>query len=328
MTPRFKTVLGRATKSKTRRGMPPRRGTTMAEVVKGRTVSTNERPGFALPGILGLLLVLLSLGAGIATLLLALRFTQGYLLVVAIPLLVLALLALGGLFILQPNEAAVLLFLGKYRGTERRTGWHWTVPFYTRRRVSLRIHNFNSARLKVNDAEGNPIEIASVVVWRVVDTARATFDMENYAQFIEVQSETAIRHLASNYPYDVGSTPGETSLRGGGDEVARALRAELGSRLDLAGIEVLEARLTHLAYSPEIAGAMLQRQQAAAILAARQRIVQGAVSMVELVLGMLRQKRIVDLSPAQKAELVTNLLIVLTSERGAQPVLQTGTTAP
>lgn len=227
----------------------------------------------------------------------------------------------NGMFIVQPNQAEVLVLFGRYLGSVKKDGWYFTNPLVSKRRISLRVHNFNSPQLKVNDADGNPIEIAAVVVWRVVDTARASFDVENYTQFVEVQSETAIRHLASQYPYDEGQHPGQPSLRGAADEVAVALRKELQVRLDLAGIEVLEARLSHLAYSPEIAGAMLQRQQASAIIAARQRIVEGAVGMVEMALEMLAQKEVVALTPEKKADLVSNLLVVLTSERGAHPML-------
>jgi regulator of protease activity HflC (stomatin/prohibitin superfamily) len=228
-----------------------------------------------------------------------------------------------GFFLVQPNEAIVLVVFGKYRGTVREAGWYWTNPFASRRTVSLKVRNFTSPQLKVNDADGNPIEIACVVVWRVVDTARASFDVEDYMQFVQVQSETAIRHLAAKYPYDVGAHPESRSLRGNADDVAQDLRDELQARLELAGVDVREARLTHLAYSAEIAGAMLQRQQAAAILAARARIVEGAVSMVEGVLKSLDERGIVRMDEPAKAEMVKNLLVVLVSERGAQPVVAT-----
>lgn len=233
----------------------------------------------------------------------------------------LSLVAWNGLFVVQPNQAMVLTLFGRYLGSVKRDGWFFVNPLVSKKKISLRVHNFNSPQLKVNDADGNPIEIAAVVVWRVVDTARAIFDVENYTQFVEVQAETAIRHLASQYPYDEGQHPGEPSLRGSADEVAQALKNELQARLDLAGITVIEARLSHLAYSPEIAGAMLQRQQAAAIIAARQKIVEGAVSMVEMALEMLSQQQVVDLTPEKKADLVSSLLVVLTSDRGAQPML-------
>jgi regulator of protease activity HflC (stomatin/prohibitin superfamily) len=228
-----------------------------------------------------------------------------------------------GFFLVHPNEAVVLVVFGKYRGTVRDAGWYWTNPFAARNVLSLKVRNFTSPQLKVNDADGNPIEIACVVVWRVVDTARASFDVQDYMQFVQVQSETAIRHLAAQYPYDIGSHPDTRSLRGNADEVASDLRDELQSRLALAGVDVVEARLTHLAYSAEIAGAMLQRQQANAIIAARSRIATGAVGIVETVLENLAKSGAVKLTADQKAHMVSSLLIVLTSERGAQPVLST-----
>lgn len=227
----------------------------------------------------------------------------------------------NGLFIVQPNQAEVLTLFGRYLGSVKQDGWYFTNPLVAKKKLSLRVHNFNSPQLKVNDADGNPIEIAAVVVWRVVNTAKAIFDVENYTQFVEVQAETAIRHLASQYPYDDGQHPGEPSLRGSADIVAIDLQKELQARLELAGLEVVEARLSHLAYSAEIAGAMLQRQQAAAIIAARQKIVEGAVSMVEMALEMIAQKQVVELDAAKKADLVSSLLVVLTSDRGAHPML-------
>ncbi|MGD9646036.1 MAG: SPFH domain-containing protein [Pirellulales bacterium] len=230
----------------------------------------------------------------------------------------------NGFFIVQPNQAEVLVLFGRYVGSVKRDGWYFTNPLVSKAKISLRVRNFQSEQLKVNDLDGNPIEIAAVVVWKVVDTARASFDVENYEQFVEVQSETAIRRLASKYPYDQGDHPGAESLRGSADEVGSDLCLELQARLDVAGIEVVESRLSHLAYSPEIAGAMLQRQQAAAVIAARQRIVEGAVSMVEMALAMLEEKKVIELNASQKAEMVASLLVVLTSDRGAQPVLATG----
>jgi hypothetical protein len=285
---------------------------------------TRERSAFTFHGFLGFLLGLLVLGVGVGAVIAGIGTGLLWLIILGILLGIAGLTLWAGMFVLQPNQAMVLVFLGKYTGTVRGDGWHWVNPFTRKNRISLRVHNFNSDRLKVNDADGNPIEIAAVVVWRVIDTAKAEFDVENYAQFVNVQSETAIRHLASRYPYD---RPGkdELSLRGGTDEVAQALQAELQTRLGQAGISVLEARLTHLAYSAEIASAMLQRQQAQAIVAARQQIVAGAVGMVELVLDSLHEKKIVNLTPNQKAEIVSNLLVVLTSDRGAQPVLSTTT---
>lgn len=286
---------------------------------------TSERAAAVLPGWVGPVLAIGLKAAAVGVLVIS---KQGYGsdagILPALLLFIAGLVMWAGMFVVQPNQAEVLILFGRYLGSVKTDGWYFTNPLATKRKVSLRVHNFNSPLLKVNDADGNPIEIAAVVVWRVVDTARATFDVENYSQFVEVQSETAIRHLASQYPYDDGQHPGEPSLRGSADLIAPALRQELQERLELAGIEVIEARLSHLAYSPEIAGAMLQRQQAAAVIAARQKIVEGAVSMVEMALDQLAQKQVVELSPEKKAELVSNLLVVLTSDRGAHPMLPVG----
>ncbi|PTA68721.1 SPFH domain-containing protein [Deinococcus arcticus] len=278
-------------------------------------IASVERPAFGLPGVPMFLLLLV--GAGAAVVLLG-RFP--------VPALVLGaalLFALAGFFIVQPNQAMNLTLFGRYVGTERRNGLYWTNPLTVRKSVSLRIRNFNSERLKVNDAGGSPIEIAAVIVWRVVDTARATFDVEDYAEFVAIQAETALRHLASQYPYDAYEDD-RMSLRAHADEVAEALGGELAARLRHAGVEVLEARLSHLAYSPEIAGAMLQRQQAGAVIAARAQIVQGAVGMVEMALRQLSEQDIVTLDEERKAQMVSNLLVVLTSERGTQPVVNAG----
>lgn len=229
-----------------------------------------------------------------------------------------------GFFTLQPNEAVVLLLFGAYRGTERRAGFHWTNPFYTRSKVSLRSRNLNSERLKVNDKRGNPIEIGAVVVWRIEDTAQAVFDVENCSQYVSIQSESAVRHLASTYAYDHGED-NEITLRNGGDEVAQALQQELQERLSKAGVKVEEARIAHLAYAPEIAQAMLRRQQAEAVIAARQKIVHGAVSMVEMALNELAEKQVVSLDDERKASMVSNLLVVLCAETEVTPVVNTGT---
>ncbi len=239
--------------------------------------------------------------------------------------LVAAALALPGFLVVQPNQAAVLIVLGRYRGSVRRPGWFWanSLTAIWRRPVSLRVHNFAGDQLKVNDAAGNPIEIAAVVVWRVVDTARAVFDVEDYRDYVEIQSETAVRHLASQYPYEAYGSE-ELSLRGSGDEVAASLHRELGARLEAAGVEVLEARLTHLAYAPEIAEAMLRRQQAGAVVAARSTIVDGAVGMVEQALLRLERDGIVELDGERRAAMISNMLVVLTSDRPAVPVVNTG----
>ena len=279
-------------------------------------VASVEGRAFGLPGI-PFFLVCLILGAVALWLLIREQYPLGATLMV-----VTAFLA-GGFYIVQPNQAKILTLFGRYVGTERRNGVYWTNPLTIRKNVSLRIRNFNSERLKVNDQMGNPIEIAAVIVWRVVDTARAIFDVEDYAQFVAIQSETALRHLAAQYPYD-DYQEGTLSLRGNPDEVSEALGRELANRLGHAGVEVLEARLSHLAYSPEIAGAMLQRQQASAIIAARQQIVQGAVGMVDMALRELSENNIVQLDEERKAQMVSNLLVVLTSERGTQPVVNAG----
>lgn len=239
-------------------------------------------------------------------------------------LLVAAMVTSRGFFTLQPNEAAVLILFGAYRGTVRDSGFFFTNPFNKRLKISLRARNLNGEKLKVNEKRGNPIEIAAVVVWRVRDTAQAVFDVDSYANYVTVQSESAVRHVASSYAYDDGE-PNEVTLRGGADEVSAALTRELQERLTKAGVEVEEARLTHLAYAPEIAQAMLRRQQAEAVIAARQKIVHGAVSMVELALNELSAKRVVNLDEERKAAMVSNLLVVLCGESEAHPVINTGT---
>jgi regulator of protease activity HflC (stomatin/prohibitin superfamily) len=230
----------------------------------------------------------------------------------------------NGFFTLQPNEGRVLILFGAYQGSVRTSGWHWTNPLNTKRRVSLRSRNFNSEKLKVNDKRGNPIEIAVVVVWRVQDTAQALFDVNDFRDFVEVQSESAVRHLANCYPYDHGEA-NEITLRSGVEEISVNLQHELQERVDRAGVTVEEARLTHLAYAPEIAGAMLRRQQAEAIIDARQKIVHGAVSMVQMALEDLAEQHVVDLDEERKASMVSNLLVVLCGEQEAHPVINTGT---
>jgi regulator of protease activity HflC (stomatin/prohibitin superfamily) len=231
--------------------------------------------------------------------------------------------ALIGLFTVSPNQAKVLQLFGNYVGTVREPGLRWVNPLLTKKAISLRVRNFESERLKVNDLEGNPIEIAAVVVWRVVDTAEALFHVDNYDNFVHVQSESALRNMALSYPYDA-HRDGEISLRGHTAEIAEHLKTEIQERLSQAGVEVLEARISHLAYAPEIAHAMLQRQQASAVIAARQKIVEGAVGMVEMALQMLSHQNIVELDNEKKSSLVSNLLVVLCSERGTQPIVNTG----
>jgi len=242
----------------------------------------------------------------------------------AVALFIVGLVTAGGFFTLQPNEAAVLVLFGSYQGTVRDSGFFWTNPFNRKIRVSLRARNLNGEKLKVNEKRGNPIEIAVVVVWRVRDTAQACFDVENYDSYVRVQSESALRHVASSYAYDDGE-PNEVTLRSGGEVVAAALTVELQERLARAGVEVQEARLTHLAYAPEIAQTMLRRQQAEAVIAARQKIVHGAVSMVEMALNELSAKKVVVLDEERKAAMVSNLLVVLCGESETKPVINTGT---
>ena len=238
--------------------------------------------------------------------------------------LILDVLAAVGLFTVAPNEGQVLQLFGAYRGTVREAGLRWANPFYTKKRISLRVRNFESARLKVNDTDGNPIEIAAVVVWRVVDTAEAVFEVDDFENYIKVQSEAAVRNLATRYPYD-SHEESQLSLRGSTAEVAKDLKGEVQDRLSKAGVEVIEARISHLAYAPEIAAAMLRRQQAGAIIAARQRIVEGAVGMVEMALDLLSRSTKVKLDEERKAAMVSNLLVVLCADREAQPVVNTGT---
>lgn len=228
-----------------------------------------------------------------------------------------------GFFTLQPNMSAVLLLFGAYKGTVREAGFHWANPFYQKLRISLRTRNFNTDTLKVNDQRGNPTEIAAVVVWRVQDTAQASFDVDDYVNYVHIQSESALRYLASHYPYD--SDEQAVSLRGSMEEVSRDLQHQLQERLDKAGVVVEEARLSHLAYAPEIAGAMLRRQQAEAVVAARTRIVEGAVGMVEMALQHLEAHQTIKLDEERKAAMVSNLLVVLCGEQAAQPVVNTGT---
>ena len=235
---------------------------------------------------------------------------------------------LFGHFTVQPNEAMVLLLFGAYRGTEIRSGFFWANPFLTKTRISRRARNFDGDKLKVNDKRGNPIEISAVVVWRVKDTAKAAFDVDDYAHFVRVQSESALRHLANDYAYDHGEETDDSSdeftLRSSTEEVSEALKTELSHRLAKAGVEVEEARLNHLAYAPEIASAMLRRQQAEAIIAARTKIVHGAVSMVEMAIDGLESHQVVKLDEERKAAMVSNLLVVLCSDSDAQPVVNTG----
>ena len=242
----------------------------------------------------------------------------------AVLAIVLLAIGLGGFFVVEPNQSTVLMLFGNYRGSERRPGLWWTNPFMTKKRVTMRVRNFESSKLKVNDHDGNPIEIAAVVVWRVVDSAEAIFQVDNYDNFVHVQSEAALRNLATGHPYDAHND-GQMSLRGNTVEVAEQLKAEIQARLEKAGVEVLESRISHLAYAPEIANAMLRRQQASAVIAARTKIVEGAVSMVQMALDELAQRSVVTLDEERKAAMVSNLLVVLCSEHETQPIVNAGT---
>jgi regulator of protease activity HflC (stomatin/prohibitin superfamily) len=283
-----------------------------------------EKEQKAVSGYAALAILLLVLSASIY------GFAQGVMqqdkgmIVGTIVAFVASLVMLAGLFVVDPNEGRVLQLFGSYVGTVKQPGLRFANPFYSKRRLSLRVRNFESAHLKVNDIEGNPIELAAVVVWRVVDTAEACFEVDNYENYVHVQSEAALRNLATSYAYDAHDDK-QMSLRGHTSEIAEHLKTEIQARLNRAGVEVLESRISHLAYAPEIASAMLQRQQAGAIIAARQRIVDGAVGMVEMALARLEQNKVVTLDGERKAAMVSNLLVVLCGERSAQPVLNTGT---
>jgi len=230
----------------------------------------------------------------------------------------------AGLFIVNPNEARVLQLFGKYIGTVKDSGLRWANPFFGKQKISLRVRNFETGKLKVNDANGNPIEIGTVVVWKVVDTAEAIFEVDDYVNFVHVQSEAALRNLATDYPYDAHGQ-NDVALSSHTSQISEQLKGEVQARLDKAGVDVIEARISHLAYSPEIAHAMLQRQQATAVIAARTKIVEGAVGMVDMALDFLSKNNIVELDEERKAAMVSNLLVVLCSDRGTQPVVNTGT---
>ena len=292
-----------------------------------RTAVSSERAGWALPGIVGLALVL-ALGVAGAGLFIAGAANENPVVLPGLILLALAVFTALGFIVLQPNQANVLIVLGSYQGTLHDSGWWWTNPLSVaeRRRISLRARNFNSTTSKVNDSNGNPIYIAAVIVWQVVDTARAVFEVDDYEDFVVVQTETAVRNLARSYPYDYfGSEDDVLSLVGSAEEIAETLQREVQARLETAGVRVIEARLTDLSYAPEIAEAMLRRQQADAIVAARARIVEGAVGMVELALEALERSGVVTLDEERKATMVSNLLTVLTSDQPTSPIVNVGT---
>lgn len=283
-----------------------------------------EKDMFKINGFLGVLLFLL-IGAAAVISFRRFTFTESPMsFVIAVICVVVLFLLLSGLTVIQPNQAKVFTLFGRYLGVIKHEGFWLTIPLTVRKTVSLRVINFNSDKLKVNDLEGNPIEIAAVVVYKVFDSAKAVFDVENYKTFVHTQSETGLRHIASQYPYDNVNNDYEVSLRQHSDEVGDELTKDLQKRLELAGVEIIEARIMHLAYSSEIAHAMLQRQQAKAVLAARKVIVEGAVSMVKSAIDQLKDEGIVELDEEKKAQMVNNLMVAIVADKGSQPVINTG----
>ena len=283
-----------------------------------------ERVLNGLPGLPVLLVLLLAEAASVWMLVMNIRSESPLEIVVSALAIALITFLMAGLFMVQPNEGKVLQLFGEYKGTAKQQGLRWANPFYTKKKVSQRVRNFESSHLKVNDIDGNPIEIAAVVVWKVFETAEAVFEVDDFEHYVKVQSEAALRNLATSYAYDAHDDT-HVSLRGHTNAVAEHLKREIHDRLVKAGVEVIEARISHLAYAPEIAAAMLQRQQAGAIIAARQKIVEGAVGMVEMALDMLSKKAIINLDEERKAAMVSNLLVVLCGDRNTQPVINTGT---
>ncbi|MDY7092370.1 MAG: SPFH domain-containing protein [Acidobacteriota bacterium] len=279
----------------------------------------------ALAGIPVLVILLLFIAAAGAVFIYGVQSHQPAIIVCSMVGVALAALLLAGLFTVNPNEARVLQLFGEYRASVRRPGLRWANPFYTKKKVSVRVRNFETGKLKVNDSSGNPIEIAAVVVWRVTDTFEALFNVDDYQNFVSVQSESAVRALATHYPYGAFTEEGEVALSSHTAEISEKLQGQVQDRLADAGIEVLETRISHLAYSPEIAAAMLQVQQASAVVAAREKIVEGAVGMVEHALDMLSGREVVELDDERRASMVSNLLVVLCSDRHTQPVVNTGT---
>ncbi|MGG0185827.1 SPFH domain-containing protein [Bacillus rhizoplanae] len=276
-----------------------------------------EKQVFHVNGFLGIVVILVLIGIGVFSLI-------NELFAIAVISFLLAAILASGIGIVQPNQAKVITFFGNYLGTIRENGLFLTVPFAFRQTVSLRVENFNSKKLKVNDVEGNPIEIAAVVVYKVVDSAKAIFGVEHYDAFVEIQSETAIRHVATKYAYDNFQDENSITLRGNSEEISEELKRELEARLEIAGVEVIETRLTHLAYATEIAHAMLQRQQAKAVLPARKEIVEGAVQMAKDSIQKLDEEGILELDDERKANMVNNLLVAIVSDKGAQPVINAG----
>jgi hypothetical protein len=286
----------------------------------GVRVDITERTAASLPGGVGLSLAAALLAVGV----LGVALLPGAAKIVGIVVLAACILALTSLVIVQPGQTKVVQFFGRYIGTVRRTGMSMVMPLSTRRSVSVRVRNFETNRLKVNDADGSPVEIAAIVVWQVADTSKATYAVDNYVDFVSVQAESALRHIATTHPYD-GSESGGTSLRGSTDQVADELAHEVAERISLAGVEIVEVRISHLAYAAEVAQAMLRRQQANAVVAARTRIVEGAVGMVDLALTKLSEDDIVELDDERKAAMVSNLMVVLCSDQPASPIVNTGT---
>lgn len=283
-----------------------------------------EKDARAWSGWLMLVILVVVLGLSIYGLITSAKDKEMWMVLGSMLVLAVDAVMLGGFIIVEPNEAKVLLLFGNYMGTIKQPGFWWMNPFCTKKRITLRVKNFESGKLKVNDHHGNPIEIAAIVVWRVVETAEAAFNVDDYENFVHVQTESALRNLATSYPYDQHEE-GQKALRSHTGEIAEQLKQEIQARLERAGVEVIEARISHLAYAPEIAGAMLRRQQATAIVAARQKYVEGAVGMVEMALDMLSKKHIVQLDEERKAAMVSNMLVVLCGDRDAQPVVNTGT---
>jgi hypothetical protein len=295
-------------------------GDVTAEPVghRGAAIQIEERPATAFNGWLALIGMLVCLGVGSAL------FNNDSLVVLGVLLWIVAVLALTALVVIQPGQTRVVQFFGQYIGTVRRPGLSMVLPLTVRRRVSVRVRNFETNHLKVNDADGNPVEIAAIVVWQVADTAKATYAVDDYHNFVLVQAESALRHVATSHPYDGSADPEGTSLRGSTDVVAAELAHEVAQRVALAGVEIVEVRISHLAYAPEIAQAMLRRQQANAVVAARSRIVEGAVGMVEMALERLSEGDVVDLDEERKAAMVSNLMVVLCGDQPASPVVNTG----
>ena len=282
-----------------------------------------EKPASKINGFIMLLISILILVLDIFVFVGGIKTRDPQFLWIFFPLLLIFILLLSGLIVVQPNDSRVIIFFGKYIGTIRHSGFWWVNPFTVKKRISLRIRNFSSEKIKVNDLSGNPIEIGAVIVWQVVNSACAVFDVDNYEQFVDIQSETAIRSLASEYPYDE-SDGDKASLRGSPQEIAENLQKQVQSRLDIAGVEVIEARISHLAYAQEIAQAMLRRQQAEAVVAARFKIVEGAVGMVDLALKSLSEQKIIELDEEKKATMVNNLMVALVSESEVTPIVNTG----